>query len=1085
MLKAAGGGRCRRRRRPRAADHTTAPRSLGRGLHSAHSFHRHDRSGTEERAHAGDGVEHGVASVADREDCGRDGRGHRERQCSGDVEHTKVLGSAGFVGEDVDGEGKIMHPEVIVFAGSDHLSEDQQRPKLAHPRHNAPRHRRSLMLSTLQRKHRGAQLGQRVAPKTSDPRRRNRIAMRTGPDETLVSAPPGTVAVFVTARLPVVTNDQSSDARTLADHRAATIARAWYLTDRDQPVVQKSRWIDSLVVTCFPSEDAARVHALTRGADLEPVSEAWSFARRVASLGCSAIMLAEDDNEIILPLLAPAHDPLTPRPTHLELARTPTQVLALGLRGIRAHLGWELGAWNRYDLLDPTTATAQRANPLADWSSGEPLYELHWRGHPICVRTSQLLGPFAATDGVIVYCSSMAESRRMARRLRPGDYLALDTVSPRPPEFDIGCEFSAVEIRDVTSRLHELDEPSRMYAVNPASPRHGTGWGLAIAPETLHTVSGLWTWPPANELIHEEERHSWASYDTCHYDGGVRESLRGVRSSFRPDLPLGNDEDLAPADYEDAVAARLATAWRESWDRTLRSSEPETLDDFMLAGWNLPTGEPSLFYFRDVLEACQWLLAYEREIESGLHLRWIPGPDEAGRDEGRDDASGASPLRRRLERFCIDLATRGYVPQDASRLIGIANRSLRTLHLHYGGYFKDTAYDCCDIPSDLAWISSGFDFPAVLEWLASAEQPASVPPHRTPVLADIWQDVTPRSRGFLAGAAGLREDYNGVPNWDAAPLVLQICKAVEVQLHDVVQRLVSVLDTGMAAPDQPSDLKLLEFANRTGRLELGSIGSLLRGSNAGPLTQAFRDALVEAGGSSIVSRSFGRALTDLRNNFRNPAAHDTRFSYSQAEYLWSRWLTDADGPARYRTLTAPRLPEVDEARAGMKDNSEIDFMKVLVGLRFIARRRELTETLYSRLSQTLWTSSTAWKVEVIAHEVALALEEHRLDIPSFRPALKEELRPNRELRRGITFLASSHETVFAVRLITAIKDQLQRCTREPYEFPYQATLWTLLTLLSGPNGPSSRLMQEVITDLSVYRALPPRGPFVARLSKGP
>jgi hypothetical protein len=172
----------------------------------------------------------------------------------------------------------------------------------------------------------------------------------------------------------------------------------------------------------------------------------------------------------------------------------------------------------------------------------------------------------------------------------------------------------------------------------------------------------------------------------------------------------------------------------------------------------------------------------------------------------------------------------------------------------------------------------------------------------------------------------------------------------------------------------------------------------------------------------MLARNFGRVLTDLRDNYRNPAAHDKRFSYGEAEHLWSRWLTDASGPARYRLLIVPQLPDSREDDAGSEEDNGADFMKVLLGLRFIARRREVSATLYDRLSHALWSSSKAWDAGFLAGVVVLALEEHRVEAPRLPPAAKKDLRSNQALRRGIDYLASSNLTVFVVRLMTALED---------------------------------------------------------------
>ncbi|MGY1838126.1 MULTISPECIES: hypothetical protein [unclassified Modestobacter] len=875
-----------------------------------------------------------------------------------------------------------------------------------------------------------------------------------------------------------------SAARDLAERRATLLADAWYLSANDQLLTDTAAWIDSLVVTAFTDPAVAQEQATLRGGVALRVGEAWPFARKVGAAGCSAVVLKEGDSSTLLPLLAPAHDPLTPRPTHVDLARSPGQIAALGRGGLRLSENWMLARWRRYDLLDPAAAALQQSGPLQDWTTGSALFELHWHGQPTCIRTSQLLGPFAPTDGLIVYCSSLAESRRLAQSLQAGDYLSVDAAVTDSPTIDLGSGFAAMAVTDIAARLAELNQPARAYCINPTAPRYDTAWGLAIDPETFYTVGGRWLWRAGNDLTLAEPRASWSGFDTCHYDGGVRETQLGSRFSFRPTLPIIDTEDLSPADYEEALAYELAMPWSQSVDRTLQPGPPQSLDDFLLVGWDLATGTPSLFYFRDVLEACRWLVTYERDIERTLDLQWLPQAAPAAGDSPADDGAGRSSLHRNLERFCFDIAQRGYRPEDASRLLGIANHWLRTVHLHFAGYLKDAAYDSSAEPFDLATISTGLDFPAVLDWLNSAETPASSPPDRTAALDDVWNQLAPRARSFLSSAEVLRTDYAGVPNWDAAPLVLQLCKAVEVQLHELVRRALATVDTSeFIDSSDPGDQALVRFASGTGRLELGSLGSLLRGAHPGPLTLALRETLAAAGGDALLARAFGRSLTDLRDNYRNPAAHDRRFSLAEAEKLRARWLGDGDGPARFRTLLLPQLPPVSEDYAGPDAAAGVDFMQVLQSLRFSARRPELAETLYQRLSEALWSSSAAWDARELAGVIVLALDEHRRMVPSLPPVGRAELRPNQALRRGIDFLAASNENVFVVRLVTALEDQLSRGRTLAREMPHQATLWTLLTLLSGPNSPSMQLQLEVMSELRHHLEPPARGPFVGRLPR--
>src|SRR4051794_27245951 len=173
-----------------------------------------------------------------------------------------------------------------------------------------------------------------------------------------------------TCRLHVVSTESVSAAQDLAERRAALLADAWYLSAGDQLLTDAAAWVDSLVVTAFTDHAVAQAQAALRGGVELRVGEAWPFARRVGAAGCSAIVLRAGGSSTLLPLLAPAHDPLTPRPTHVDLARSPGQIAALGRGGLRLSENWLLARWRRYDLLDPAAAALQQSGPLQDWTAG-------------------------------------------------------------------------------------------------------------------------------------------------------------------------------------------------------------------------------------------------------------------------------------------------------------------------------------------------------------------------------------------------------------------------------------------------------------------------------------------------------------------------------------------------------------------------------------------------------------------------------------------------------------------------------------------------------------------------------------------
>jgi hypothetical protein len=352
------------------------------------------------------------------------------------------------------------------------------------------------------------------------------------------------------------------------------------------------------------------------------------------------------------------------------------------------------------------------------------------------------------------------------------------------------------------------------------------------------------------------------------------------------------DEDLTESEAEELVAQHLdAIGLEDSWGQLGEAPlhAANRLDQFHIVCWDAVTGDGADYPWRfpGFLAAVRHLAAYEREHDR--HHR-IEGAVSCGHIgfSGSGDAQfedlRSARFRLGLRRLALRVLRRGYRPSDASDLVALCNGTLSTLHVDYAGFAKD-----------LLWQSSSDQEPALLEalelpqeqWTAWADSADVAVDPRGERLAkerlgeDIWELLRPKVRHFLATALLHLAEQGHAPQLDYAPISLEVVKALEVELAEVLAgfRNASSASELEHDPEDHAERSLSGFLSGGKAPTLGTMSYLLRQPK--PEASALRVALHEhltglPNGDFLSSSKFvKRGLQRVINKYRNGGAHDS------------------------------------------------------------------------------------------------------------------------------------------------------------------------------------------------------------------
>jgi hypothetical protein len=145
-----------------------------------------------------------------------------------------------------------------------------------------------------------------------------------------------------------------------------------------------------------------------------------------------------------------------------------------------------------------------------------------------------------------------------------------------------------------------------------------------------------------------------------------------------------------------------------------------------------------------------------------------------------------------------------------------------------------------------------------------------------------WEALAPATRIFIATAEEIFRAHRHDPVFDFSPVLVEICKAVEVECRRIIPRL--VVDAPPAIATMSINGTIVDL-RESQTLTVGQIVRAL--AHESERTQW----LTKAHGSRVQwLLGPGAAVLDELAAFRNPAAHESILRRAQAQDLRNRWL---------------------------------------------------------------------------------------------------------------------------------------------------------------------------------------------------
>jgi hypothetical protein len=572
--------------------------------------------------------------------------------------------------------------------------------------------------------------------------------------------------------------------------------------------------------------------------------------------------------------------------------------------------------WQRFDILDQVTGQWGQSCPFREWQQGETLFELRSESIVVLLANVPLLGDWNSTEGAYAFFASKEQAthylmhhlgdgrNRMVFVASDGPddaHAAMDSLEPRP-------------VSNLSERLRELSQisPFAAWCVNPDGHRENSAYGRlfyggdhpagipnspAEAPR-MAAVSGIWRVMPGNIFELEQSMPAWTGKDTIRWSGGQGLQLLPLDRSFVLDPGLESiklGEDFTESDAEELVSQLLdAIGLEDSWDQLDKATlvSANRLDQFQMVCWDVVTGDGAdhPWRFPGLIAAVSHLAAYEREHDRQYRIKGAISCGHIG-FSGSGDAQfedlRSQRFRLGLRRLALRVLRRGYRPSDASDLVALCNGTLSALHVGYAGFAKDLLWSCSSEQESVLLDALELTEEQWRAWADSANGSVDRKGQSIAISRmgqNIWELLCPKVQHFLVTALLQLEEQGHAPQLDYAPISIEVVKALEVVLAEVLPGFRQAISGSNIThnPNDHSEVSLLRFLEGGKAPTLGAISYLLRAPEpeGSMLRVAFHEHLTSLpNGVFLTSNKFvKRGLQRVINKYRNGGAHDSPIS---------------------------------------------------------------------------------------------------------------------------------------------------------------------------------------------------------------
>lgn len=659
------------------------------------------------------------------------------------------------------------------------------------------------------------------------------------------------------------------------------------------------------------------IRSLNSGdAGIVPVRNAWEFMRRAAGEGLVGIEGAvPDDFPERFMFMARVEEAGSQLPTVIASITETGWGTCLTRTGVQSLDHAELLHWNRYDIIDNVTGKWGQFCPFRYWEDGNPLYELATDNILVLLADVPLLGSWNSTDGAFAFFTSEenAEYYLNHRLADEKNRILVKSDSTTETPNELVSNLRPRMVVDLSSRLSELAKifPVAAWCINPSSHREDSGYGRLMyggdhpvgrepgdhVTYRMATVSGIWRLLKDNKFEMVSSYHPWTGKDTIRWSGGQSLQLTPLDRSFvlDPDLlALVRTHDFSDTDAEEFIADYLDVPddYGEVWkcEQERASLMTCNLDKFYFVCWDTVTGEgaDTPWVFNGFLSAVRYLACYERDYDrqhriNGAESCQHIGFSGSGNEEFEELRSKRFVLG--LRRLLLRVLRRGnYQPTDGTDLVALCNGTLGTLHVDYAGIAKDMLWASSNEQQDQILIDLDISSEDWLEWTKTTQliiDPVGERYAKERITDTDWNALHPKSRYFIATALLHLANQGHAPQLDYAPISLEVVKALEVELGDI---LAGLTNANLPIPCQYSlgehaEKSLVAYLEGDKAPTLGTMAYIFgkpkdRASQFRIATYEYLNQLPN--GEFLNSKEFAkRGLQRVITKYRNGGAHDS------------------------------------------------------------------------------------------------------------------------------------------------------------------------------------------------------------------
>jgi hypothetical protein len=493
-----------------------------------------------------------------------------------------------------------------------------------------------------------------------------------------------------------------------------------YFIDCNGPFYALSENKNGCIALAFESEKFAKKFIKDqknsfeqRGLDIEKIKatciqDSFDFMILCAKNGLAGIELLSEEDRKSFAFYIDLSQTTSDLPSALVYDNDDTLRIKTNSKEYKDTHPCALKEWQRFDILDPLTATYTNKNPFNNWEEKQ-IYEIRTTSDDIlCLFKLPCRGIYPAQMGAVPFFTNLElifdflEDRNFISHL--AYYGGFDSKF-NTPAFDLSDRtdfFKIVKINDLDKRLREINIGGIDFIINPNGTRNETGYGRCIHVKSKKAlfsgISAMWEINKKNEFVKIKEKNTFRKVDSFYWNGFNPYKLKPIKKSTSPESSKTKHSHLKAKDLdlliEDIFSDRKFKK-SEGTQLTKKEAKKTKSDNYVIVKWDAISGYmlDGHVYFSSVLDLIQWIWQYECNHDYPIRTEGTaPHSGNIGIIKAFDldfEKHQHEALRLALIAIFKRIVSKGYSPIEGDNLSGLINSRFKTIKVDLIAFMKD------------------------------------------------------------------------------------------------------------------------------------------------------------------------------------------------------------------------------------------------------------------------------------------------------------------------------------------------------------------------------------------------------------